>query len=301
MSFLRRRIRPPLTLTRAELREQARSQARRARQQLLVLVPLVAGLLALYRYRIELFGVDTPVRIAAAIGLVATGWFLATGLARMVGPRAVRGLDPGTAGVLGFLLRLLTIVVMVIVALRVAGVQPGTLVAGASFTAVVVGLASQQTLGNIIAGVVLLSSRPFTIGDRVRFSGFGMDVEGTIRAHGLLYVTCHDGEDTVLIPNNTALTMSIRPIREPASVDMVARLPRSVDPESVADRVAEGLTVPTRVPPEVALEEFDGDQVVVRIRATPRERARGGALAREVLHAVGRIADGTLEHRAATR
>lgn len=300
MLRLSRRLRPPRVTTRADLRAQARGQARRARQQLLVLVPLLAAVILLYRFRIELFGIDTPVRIAAALALVAVGWFVATGLGRALAPRAVRGLDPGTAGVLGFLIRLVSILVMIIVALRIAGVRPGTLVAGASFTAVVVGLAAQQTLGNIIAGIVLLSSRPFAIGDRVRFSGFGMDVEGTVRAHGLLYVTCDDGEDLVLVPNNTALTMSLRPIREPASVDMVARLPRSVDPESVADRVEAGLTVPTTVPPTVVLEEFDGDQVVVRIRATPRERSRGGALAREVLHAVARISDGTLEHRAAT-
>lgn len=299
MLRFRRRLRTPTVTTRAELRAQAREQAHRARQQLFVLVPLLAAVMALFHFRVELFGVDTPIRIAAALVFVAVGWFVAAGLGRAIGPRAIRGLDPGTAGVLGFLIRLVTILVMVIVGLRVAGVQPATLVAGASFTAVVVGLASQQTLGNIIAGIVLLSSRPFTVGDRVRFSGFGMDVEGTVRAHGLLYVTCHDGDDLVLVPNNTALTMSIRPIREPASVDMVARLPRSVDPESIADRVEEGLSVPTRTPPSVVLEEFDGDQVVVRIRATPSERARGGALAREVLHAVGRISDGTLEHRAA--
>lgn len=299
MPRLHRRLRTPIVTNSSALREQARRRARRAKRELLVGIPLLVAVIVLYVYRVELFGVDTPIRIAAALALVSVGWFVATGLGRAIEPRATRGLDPGTAGVLGFLVRLIAILVMVIVALRVAGVRPGTLVAGASFTAVVVGLASQQTLGNIIAGVVLLSSRPFAIGDRVRFAGFGMDVEGTVRAHGLLYVTCHDGEDLVLIPNNTALTMSIRPIREPDSVDMVARLPRSVDPESIAGRVEEGLSVPTRTPPQVVLEEFDRDQVVVRIRATPRERTRGGELAREVLYAVGRIADGTLEHRAA--
>lgn len=53
----------------------------------------------------------------------------------------------------------------------------------------------------------------------------------------------HDGEDLVLVPNNTALTMSIRPIREPSAVDLRARLPLAVDPEVVQERVTESVTV----------------------------------------------------------
>jgi len=60
-----------------------------------------------------------------------------------------------------------------------------------------------------------------------------MDVEGTVAGHGLLYVAIRDGEDSVLVPNNTALTMSVRPIREPAAVDMRARLPHDTHPEVV--------------------------------------------------------------------
>jgi small conductance mechanosensitive channel len=113
-----------------------------------------------------------------------------------------------------------------------------------------------------------------------------MDVEGTVTGHGLLYVTMRDGDDLVLVPNNTALTMSVRPIREPAAVDMRARLPQDIDPEEIQERVSEALTVPTREAPHIALEEFDGDEVVVRIKATPEDSADGGALAREVLRAV---------------
>jgi small-conductance mechanosensitive channel len=152
------------------------------------------------------------------------------------------------------LIRLVTMAVMLVVALRLAGLQPGTITLGASFTAVVFGLAAQQTLGNIFAGIVLLSARPFTVGDRVRFNGFGMDVEGTVVSHGLLYVNCHDGRDLVLIPNNTALTMSVRPIREPASVEMRARLPKEADPEAVEKAVASSITVPVSAPPRIVLE-----------------------------------------------
>jgi hypothetical protein len=109
----------------------------------------------------------------------------------------------------------------------------------------------------------------------------------------------------VLIPNNTALTMSVRPIREPASVEMRARLPKEADPEAVERAVASSITVPTSGPPRIVLEEFERSEVVMRIHAAPVDPAQGGALAREVLRAVDGLAgnpavNGNGSHAAAT-
>jgi small-conductance mechanosensitive channel len=288
--FGRRMPKPPERLASARLlRAHAAERARTARRKLLLIVILLGGVLAVYRFRVELFGLDEPVRIATAIVLVIIGWAFGRQLGAAITPRLLRQLEPGVAGVAGFLIRLVTIVAMLLVALRVAGVELRALALGASFTAVVFGLAAQQTFGNILAGIVLLSARPFTVGDRVRFAGFGMDVEGVVEGHGLLYVTMRDGDDLVLVPNNTALTMSVRPIREPAAVDMRARLPQDIDPEEVQQRIGDALSVETREPPHVALEEFDGDEIVVRIKATPADNRDGGRLAREVLAAVAAL------------
>jgi small conductance mechanosensitive channel len=272
------------------LREQAIDAARRSRRRLIVLIPLTAAVLIAYFHRQQLFGADTPVRIAAAAVLAFIGWSLAQNVARAIQPRLERRLEPGTSGVVGFLLRLATITAAVLFALRLAGIQPNTLLAGAGFTAVVLGLAAQQTFGNIFAGIVLLSARPFKVGDRVRFRGFGMDVEGTVASQGLLYVTMREGDDLVLVPNNTALTMSARPMREPAAVDMRARMPYGVDPESVEQELQHAVSVSTRGKPQIELEEFDGDDVVLRVKATPQHTSDGGRLAREVLGAIGKFA-----------
>ena len=82
-------------------------------------------------------------------------------------------MDPATAGTAGFLIRLVFIVVAAIVALRVAGLNPATLALGGAITAVVLGLAAQQTLGNVFAGIVLIAVRPFKVGDRVRLQAGG--------------------------------------------------------------------------------------------------------------------------------
>jgi small conductance mechanosensitive channel len=265
---------------------QAAEAARRARRQLALLVPLLGILALAFAYRREVFGIDRPIRLVTAVALAVLGWALARNIVRLLQPRLTRGLDPSTAGVAGFLIQLVTLACAILISLRLAGIRPATLAAGAGFTAIVLGLAAQQTFGNIFAGIVLLAARPFRVGDRVRFNGYGMDVEGTVSSQGLLYVTMHDGDDLVLVPNNTALTMSARPRREPAAVDMLARLPFGVDPEAVQREVDESVTVRTKRAPHIALEEFDGDEVVVRVQATPMESRDGGRLAREVLDAV---------------
>src|SRR3954451_11159450 len=159
---------------------------KRARIQTLVLLPMIAGVLILYSYRQDVFGVDEPVRIATVFALVALGWQFARDLGRAAGPTLFRRMDPGTAGTVGFLVRFFTIVVAVVFALRIAGLDPRTLAVGGAFTAVILGLAAQQTFGNLFAGLVLLSARPFRVGDRVRLQGGGLagQIEGVVGSLG---------------------------------------------------------------------------------------------------------------------
>src|SRR5207247_1987467 len=90
------------------LTTQATDRARRARREAAVLLPLVAGIVLLWRYREDLFGTDVPVRVAAAIALAIVGWRFARDLGRAVAPRLLARSDPGTAATAGFLFQLLT-------------------------------------------------------------------------------------------------------------------------------------------------------------------------------------------------
>lgn len=271
-------------------RQLSRSAVRRARLEVVVLLPLVIGLLVVYHYRDGLLGraADTPVRIITAIALVILGWQLARDAGRSIGPLLFRRMDPGTAGTVGFLIRLVTIGVAVLVALRVAGLDSRSLAVGGAFTAVVVGLAAQQTLGNLIAGTVLLSARPFRVGERVRLQGGGIagTIEGVVSSLGLLYTTFASGEDSIMVPNSVVLNVAVVPLREPDGVDLRARLRPGVTPLDVQRLLEETLKTPLRADPRITVEEIDGDEVVVRIVATPVRAADGPALASEVLGAV---------------
>lgn len=262
--------------------------AKRARIEFVVLFPAIAGVLLVYTYRRDLFGsgLDVPIRIATVIALMILGWALARDVGRAIGPSLLRRLDPGTAGTVGFLLRLITVMIALLVALRVAGLKPQTLALGGALTAVVIGLAAQQTLGNLFAGTVLLSARPFRVGERVSLQGGGIQVEGVVSSLGLLYTTFASGDDLIMVPNSVVLGQAVTPLHEPAGVDVRARLRPGVTPIDVQNILLDSLETPIRGEPRVTLEELDGDEIVVRIAATPERAADGPKLASEVLTAV---------------
>jgi small-conductance mechanosensitive channel len=271
-------------------RELSRRAVKRARIQSVVLLPMLAGILVLYSYRRTLLGSgwDTPARAVTALALIILGWQFARDVGRSFGPALFRRLDPGTAGTVGFLIRLGTILLAVLVALRIAGLDPRTLAVGGAFTAVVVGLAAQQTLGNLIAGTVLLSARPFRVGERVRLQGGGIagTVEGVVSSLGLLYTTFASGDDQIMVPNSVVLNVAVVPLREPDGVDLRARLRPGVTPLDVQRLLEQTVDTPVRDRPRITLEELDGDEVVVRIAAIPERASDGPKLASEVLAAI---------------
>src|SRR5919197_676355 len=138
-----------------QMRKTAAQRARRARRPTVLLLVLIAAVILAFKYREQLFGLDVEVRIGAVIALVILGWAFARDLGRALGPILFKRLDAGTAETVGFLVSLATLGLSVLVALRLAGLHTRTLAVGSAITAVIFGLAAQQTLGNVIAGLVL--------------------------------------------------------------------------------------------------------------------------------------------------
>jgi small-conductance mechanosensitive channel len=290
------------------LRQISPRVVRRARWEALALLALFVGLIALYEHRVALLGktvaatsghpahkvlapaLDTPLTVVTVIALMIVAWAIARDIGRAVGPPLFRRLDPATAGTVGFLIRLSTVAVALLVALRAVGVEAQALAVGGAFTAVVFGLAAQQTLGNMIAGTVLLSARPFRVGERVRLQGGQLagQVEGTVSSLGLLYTTFASGEDSILVPNSVVLNVAVIPLREPEAVNLRARLRAGMTPSDLQEELEGSLQTPLREAPRITLEELDGDEVVVRIAATPSVSSQGRQLASELLSVVSR-------------
>ncbi|HEX3042409.1 MAG TPA: mechanosensitive ion channel family protein [Solirubrobacterales bacterium] len=265
---------------------------------LLLALLAIAGTLVVYSHRQEIApGYGRWIRAGTVLILVVVGSAAVHWLVRGLSPRLYRRLDPATAGTTGFVIRLLAMITVVVLALRIAGVNASALAVGGAFTAVLLGLAAQQSLGGIFAGVVLQSTRPFRVGERVRLVGGALagSIEGTVTSLGLFYTTLSQGADRLQVPNNVLLSLVVVPLREPDKVEVRVRFPVQASPREIEEKLLQAITVPTRYKPSVSLEELDGDGVVFRVNATPLRPEDGSQLAEEVLEALRRSEPSTAE------
>ncbi|MDG6989218.1 MAG: mechanosensitive ion channel family protein [Nitrososphaerota archaeon] len=95
-----------------------------------------------------------------AIGILANQ--IKRGISKTSGPE--RGATVGTA------FRFIGYIALAFIVLGLAGVSGTQLLAGGTFTGLVLGLAGQQTLSNVFAGLLILTSRPFLVGNRITLS-----------------------------------------------------------------------------------------------------------------------------------
>jgi small-conductance mechanosensitive channel len=229
----------------------------------------------------------TGVAIIAVVLVLIVGWMFSRDLAKAA-PAAFRRMDPATAGTVEFLIRLLAVVVTVLGAFAVGGISLQALAVGGGFAAVVMGLAAQQTLGNLFAGMVLLSARPFRLGERVRLQAGALagGADGVVASLGLLYTTLSRGDERIMIPNTLVLSSAIVPLREPEPVDVKVTLNSNIRPSHVQAILDSNVSIPTRKAPSVLLEEISGESVVVRVQAIPERHSDGAKLADEIIAAL---------------
>lgn len=89
------------------------------------------------------------------------------------------------------------------------GIQ--ALLLGGALTGVVLGIAAQQTLGNVFAGGVLLLARPFTVGEDTVLKATIGEFHGRVTKIGLFYVTIMTKAGQVEVPNAVALASAVGP------------------------------------------------------------------------------------------
>ena len=167
----------------------------------------------------------------------------------------------------------------------------GGLLASSAVLAVIIGLASQRTLGNFIAGILIALTQPIRLGDRVTYAG----VDGVIEEIGVTYtfIRAADGARLV-VPNDklasdTILNSTIRnretfaeiTVQLPLSVDLAAAvdgLREEVADERLSDVFVSGLdgnatvTIRAAAPDASAALRLEGE---LRLRAHTRLRALG--------------------------
>ncbi|HEV2229311.1 MAG TPA: mechanosensitive ion channel [Steroidobacteraceae bacterium] len=138
-------------------------------------------------------------RLATAILILAAGFVFAKwvsgGFARMLERRE---LEPPIRALFTRLVWALCVLLFAIMALQNLGVELLPLVAGLGVAGAGVALATQGVLSNVVAGLSIIFSKPFKVGEYVAIAG----VEGAVESITLFSTTLtHADRSRVVIPN----------------------------------------------------------------------------------------------------
>lgn len=100
---------------------------------------------------------------------------------------------------------------VVLGAISMTPIRPGSLLFGGALTGVILGIAAQQTIGNFFAGFVLVIVRPFSVGDRIYLKGALGEYEGDVTEMTLFYVHVATERGEVKLPNAAVLASAVGP------------------------------------------------------------------------------------------
>ena len=145
----------------------------------------------------------------------------------------------------------------------------GGLLVGAGFLGIVVGMAARQTLGAVLAGFVLMFSRPFEVGDWVEIG----EHEGTVTEISIMSTRLRsfDGE-VITLPNDTVRSGSIvdRSRRNRLRIEVEVGVDYDTDIDRAADRIAKTVAdvddIAAMPEPAVVTKRFADSAVVLGVR-----------------------------------
>lgn len=147
------------------------------------------------------------VRIIYSAIILAAGIWAGKILAHLVqGTLERKKADPALAGFLGHLINISLIAFAVIAALSQLGIETMSIVAIVGATALAIGLALKDSLGNFAAGVMILIFRQFKTGDIIEAAG----VIGEVESLDLFSTQLRTADNkTVFVPNGKLVNDNI--------------------------------------------------------------------------------------------
>ena len=155
----------------------------------------------------------------------------------------------------------------------------GGILASSAVLGVIIGFASQKTLGNFIAGLLIATTQPVRIGDRVIYDG----ESGVVEEIGLTYTFIRTTDRRrLVVPNNklasdSIINASIRSRETFAEVSVP--VPLNADLEAAIEALRE--TVSDKRDADVYVGSLDGT-ATVKVRAVAADEAAAERLENEL-------------------
>ena len=156
------------------------------------------------------------VNVAAALAILFVGFIVARVLSNGFNKLLLaRSIDQTVADFLSVLVRYVVIAFTLIAALSRVGVQTASVIAVLGAVGLAVGLALQGSLSNFAAGVLLVTFRPFRVGEYVDIGG----AAGTVVSVQIFSTTLRTSDGNIVVVPNGGIISSkiINYNREPLS------------------------------------------------------------------------------------
>lgn len=173
--------------------------------------------------------------LAYALILFLVGWSLIGWFKRRLPKLLVRvKLDETLKPFLASFTIMVLKILLIITVIQKIGIETTSIIAVLGAASLAIGLAFQGTLSNFASGIMLLTLRPFRVGDYIEAAGFGGTVEG-IHIFNTQIVT--PDHKVAIIPNSllfngSILNYSIKPTRR---IDLTFSIGYSQDIENAKD------------------------------------------------------------------
>jgi small-conductance mechanosensitive channel len=206
--------------------------------------------------------------VFAAISLLArfVDWWLAR-----------RPLPPEAATRYRVLRRTISVTIVVVGLFSALVVIPevraiaGGLLASSAILGVIIGVASQRTLGNFVAGLLIALTQPIRLGDRVNYDG----EDGVVEEIGLTYTYIRTQDEVrLIVPNEKLASDTIRnsTIRSRETfAEITVPVPLSADLGAAVDGLRE--EVAEERDASVYISSLDGNATLTIRAAAPNEDA----------------------------
>jgi small conductance mechanosensitive channel len=144
-------------------------------------------------------GMNFGPKVLVALIIVVAGYFAGRWVGKLMHRSLARiDLEPPVRQLLIKLVRLMVLLLFTLLALQNLGVQLLPLLAGLGVLGAGIALATQGVLSNLVAGLTIIFTKPFRVGEYVSMLG----VEGDVRTISLFSTTLgHPDRSRVVVPN----------------------------------------------------------------------------------------------------
>jgi small conductance mechanosensitive channel len=207
-------------------------------------------------------------KLLAALIILTIGYFVGRQLARWL-ERALLKLDmePPVRSLIVRIARVVISLLFVIMAMQNLGVELLPLVAGLGVAGAGIALAMQGLLGNLFAGLTIIVTKPFRVGEYIGIVG----EEGAVETITLFQTTLsHPDRSRVVIPNRKIVGEILHNYGKIRQVDVTVGVAYDTDLNQAITLIEEVLRENKRVlqdlPPVIGVRQLADSSIIIAVK-----------------------------------